>query len=158
MMGGMSEPDNAGVVAPPPAIYGAALALGLALQYLWPLRVHGAPGIRLVGLLLAGVGLALGVAAFREFQRQGTSIDPRQPTTTLIRTGLFRFSRNPVYVGVTALYLGIALAVNSLWLVLLLVPTLAVMSRGVIDREERYLERKFGEAYRDYRRSVRRWI
>jgi protein-S-isoprenylcysteine O-methyltransferase Ste14 len=153
-----SQPDRPDVIAPPPLIYAAALAAGLVLQLLWPLGVHGAPGIRLVGVLLAALGIAFSAAGVRELRRWGTSVDPRRPATALVRTGAYRYSRNPAYVGLAGLFLGIALAVNSLWLILMLVATLVVMSRGVIDREERYMERKFGEAYLDYTRSVRRWL
>jgi protein-S-isoprenylcysteine O-methyltransferase Ste14 len=157
-MEAMTQSDHAGVVAPPPLIYGVALAVGLGLHFLWPLPVHGAPGIRLVGLLLAALGLAFAASGVRELRRWGTNVDPRRPATSLVRTGPYRYSRNPAYVGLTGLFAGIALALNSFWLILMLVPTLVVMSRGVISREERYMEEKFGEAYLDYKRSVRRWL
>jgi protein-S-isoprenylcysteine O-methyltransferase Ste14 len=157
-MQAMNEPDRSDVVAPPPLIYAGALAIGLVLQLLWPLGMHDAPGIRLVGVLLGALGLAFAVSGVRELRRWGTSVDPRRPAVALVRTGPYRYSRNPAYTGLTGLYLGIALAVNSFWLILMLAPTLVAMSRGVIEREERYMERKFGEPYLDYKRSVRRWI
>lgn len=154
----MSEPDRPDVVAPPPLIYAGALAIGLVLNLLWPLGTHGAPGIRLAGVLLGALGLAFAVSGVRELRRWGTNADPRRPAIALVRTGPYRYSRNPAYTGLTGLYIGIALAVNSLWLILMLAPMLVAMSRGVIEREERYMERKFGEKYLDYKRSVRRWI
>ncbi len=90
--------------------------------------------------------------------RAGTSIKPTVPTTALVTTGPFRFSRNPLYVSVTLFYLGIAIAARSLWALALLLVVLVVMQRGVIDREERYLERRFGADYLRYKERVRRWI
>ena len=80
------------------------------------------------------------------------------PSTTVVTTGLYRLSRNPIYLGLAALYLGLAFAANSGWAVILLLPILAVMRYGVIAREERYLEAKFGDDYRAYKARVRRWL
>lgn len=91
-------------------------------------------------------------------RRAGTSVNPTQPTTTLILEGPYRFTRNPIYLGMTALYMGIAILANTLWPILLLPGALFVMTRGVIEREEAYLERKFGEQYVTYKEKVRRWI
>ena len=87
-----------------------------------------------------------------------TAVNPDQPPTFLVTTGPYRFSRNPMYVGLTLLQLGFALTFNSFWLVLTLVPTLLIMSRGVIDREEQFLATMFGQTYIDYRNRVRRWL
>jgi protein-S-isoprenylcysteine O-methyltransferase Ste14 len=81
-----------------------------------------------------------------------------KPTTAIVTKGPFRYSRNPLYVSLTLLYLGVALIINVLWIVLLVVPVLVVMQRGVIGREEAYLERKFGEKYLSYKARVRRWV
>ena len=91
-------------------------------------------------------------------KRAGTNIRPDQPTLAIVSDGPFRFTRNPLYLALTGLYAGIALLVNALWPLLLLAPVLAVLRWGVIAREERYLEAKFGEAYRAYRSRVRRWV
>jgi protein-S-isoprenylcysteine O-methyltransferase Ste14 len=91
-------------------------------------------------------------------RRAGTNIKPSQPTTAIVQTGPFRFSRNPLYISLTLFYLGVCLMFNALWPLLLLPPLLVVVQRGIIYREERYLEAKFGEEYRDYRRRVRRWL
>ena len=88
----------------------------------------------------------------------GTSLRTSDPTTAIVVQGPFRFSRNPIYLAATVLYLGVAAAVNALWAIVLLPVVLAVISLGVIDREERYLERKFGEEYLRYKASVRRWL
>jgi len=88
----------------------------------------------------------------------GTYVNPSRPTTRLVVTGPYRFSRNPMYLARTFLYLGLGLMVNALAILAALVPLLLVMHYGVIKREECYLEAKFGETYRQYRGRVRRWV
>jgi len=154
----VNAPDHPDVAVLPPVLYAGALLAGGLLQWLWPLPVHGAPGIRLIGIALIGGGAALAIAGARELGRNDTAIDPRRPTTRLVTTGPYRYTRHPLYLSLTLIQAGIALALNALWILLALVPTLAVMSRGVIDREERYMERKFGDEYVRYRRRVRRWL
>ena len=106
------------------------------------------------------VVLGLGITGWGRtlMARAGTNVNPFQPTTALVTTGPFRFSRNPLYVGLTLAYLGGALLTNSVWVLALLVPVLLVMHYGVVRREERYLEAKFGDAYRAYRGRVRRYL
>ena len=153
----MSEGETAGVVARPPFIYAAGLAAGIALDAKLPapdvprsLRPLGIP-------LMAGAGV-LTTAFFRALGRAGTSVDPHQPTTALVTDGPYRLSRNPVYLAMAMLYSGIALAANKPWAFATLVPTLAVMQEGVIKREERYLERLFGDEYLRFKVQRRRWI
>jgi protein-S-isoprenylcysteine O-methyltransferase Ste14 len=96
--------------------------------------------------------------AFARFIRAGTNIPTNRPTTALVTAGPYRFSRNPIYIALTLLYLGIALAVDSAWIAGLIVPVLIAIRYGVIAREESFLEQKFGAAYRDYKARVRRWL
>lgn len=104
------------------------------------------------------MAVAVGVAAVGRFRSAGTSLQPWEPTSTLITDGPFRFSRNPIYIGYTLLYLGVAFWVNSVWPLGLLPLVLWLMHRVVITREEAYLEGRFGDVYRAYRRRVRRWL
>ena len=157
--GGAGEvPDNAGVVARPPVVYLSSILIGVGLDALWPAEVvpdsQGTP----LGLLLVLVALALFVVSVRELGRVGTQIPTNRPTTAIVTTGPYQFSRNPIYLALTVLQLGIGFWVNSAWVLGMLVPTLLVMSFGVIAREERYLERKFAEEYLQYNASVRRWL
>ena len=156
----MAEPpqtrDVPGVIAPPPLIYLGGLVAGLLLDRTWPLAAVGArpvPGAALIvlGAVLMGLGI-------REFKRAGTDFKPYRPTVRLITTGPFRFTRNPLYLSLTLVYGGIALTVGSSWAFLLLAPVLGLIRYGVIAREERYLEAKFGTAYKSYKGSVRRWL
>jgi protein-S-isoprenylcysteine O-methyltransferase Ste14 len=109
-------------------------------------------------MALVAAALLLFALALREFRRAGTSVKPYEPTTALIRSGPFRVSRNPIYLSLSFFQLGIGLWTLNGWVVALLVPVLAVMIPGVIMREERYLERRFGDEYRRYKASVGRWM
>lgn len=155
---GSAVPDHADVIAPPPVIYAAFFLLGVVLHTFTPLRMLSATSARLAGAAVLIASLILLLVAHREFGRAGTSVMPQRPTTAIIRGGLYRHSRNPLYIGLSLFYVGAALLLNSLWALLLLAPALVVMSYGVIAREERYLERKFGREYLDYKAAVRRWL
>jgi protein-S-isoprenylcysteine O-methyltransferase Ste14 len=152
------ERDSAGVIAPPPLVYLAGLAVGFVLEVLLPgASVPGA--VRWVGgggLVLAGLAL---LASFnRAFGRKGTAVEPWKPTTAIVTTGPYRLTRNPAYLGMALIYVGIALLAGALWALVPLPFVLVVIDKAVIAREERYLERKFGREYLDYRAGVRRWI
>ncbi len=150
--------DNPGIIAPPPLIYAGTLAVGLLLSRAFPVKFLPRPIALTLGIpciVLAGV---LTRSAFQEMRRANTNIDPRQPVRALVTEGPFRYTRNPLYSSLTLMYTGIALIANALWAMLLLPVTLLIINRGVIDREEQYLERRFGEQYLNYKARVRRWI
>jgi protein-S-isoprenylcysteine O-methyltransferase Ste14 len=111
-----------------------------------------------LGAILIVGGIAIVVSAIRAFRQARTPVDVRKPTTAIVTHGVFQWSRNPMYLSLTLLYLGLALLLNSLWIVLMAVPVLGVVRWGVIAREELYLERKFGEEYLRYKAKVRRWL
>jgi protein-S-isoprenylcysteine O-methyltransferase Ste14 len=104
------------------------------------------------------VALVIIFGAAGRFRAAGTNIPPSLPTTALVTDGIYTRTRNPFYLGSTLVYCGLAVAAGSLWAIVLLVPLLWVINVGVIAREERYLERRFGEAYRTYKGRVRRWV
>jgi protein-S-isoprenylcysteine O-methyltransferase Ste14 len=150
--------DTAGVVAPPPLIYLAGLVPGFVLEALLPgSSIPGAVRWLLGGAVLIA-GIALQTAFIRAFTRRGTAVEPWRPTTAIVTTGPYRLTRNPAYLGMALIYVGIALLADALWALVPLPVVLAVIGRGVIAREERYLERKFGAEYTDYRAGVRRWL
>ncbi|MBC7795601.1 MAG: isoprenylcysteine carboxylmethyltransferase family protein [Pyrinomonadaceae bacterium] len=151
--------DNPNVVAPPPLIYLATLVLGLVLNFLFPLPIFAArTSLIIIGLSLISVAAIVIIAAFRAMALRKTNVEPWKPTTAIVSDGVFGFSRNPIYLSMTLLYFGIALLLNSLWLVLLTLPLLMIVTFGVILREEKYLESKFGAEYTDYKNRVRRWL
>jgi len=151
-------PDHAGVRPPPPLVYAAGLLAGWLLHRWRPISIVNAHVIWWIGAALIVAAVALNLAAFREFQRARTSVIPVRPTTALVVTGPFRFTRNPLYLSMTMFGVGLALMVNSLWMLALLVPVVVAIRYLAIAREEAYLERKFGEAYTGYRARVRRWF
>jgi flagellin-like protein len=157
-----NKADTAGVLIPPPLIYLGAVALGFGLDAVLPIR-FAAGGLD--DALQYGVGGALMLIAFAiiavgvtQFRRAGTNVAPIRPTTALVTHGIYALSRNPLYISLSLLMAGIAVAADRLWILVLLAPVLVVMRYGVIAREERYLERKFGETYRQYKARVRRWL
>ena len=156
--GSMETKETAGVIARPPLLYLAGLIIGLVLRALAPTPFLPRGITFLLGAALIVIAVWLLTRGVREMHRAGTSEKTSVPTTALVTTGPFRFSRNPLYVSLTLAYLGIAVAAQSLWALALLALVLVVMQQGVIGREERYLERKFGADYLRYKQRVRRWI
>ena len=154
----VSLPDNPGVIAQPPRLFIAALAAGAALELAFGSTFVSGPLRFALGSGLVGAGLGLAYSAIGQQRRAGTNIETHRPTETIVRHGLYRYSRNPIYIGLVLFYLGVAVLADSLWMLAMLAPLLVVMHFGVILREEAYLERKFGDVYRAYRASVRRWL
>ncbi len=150
--------DAPGVIAPPPLIYLAGLAVGFVLEALLPsASVPDALRWLAGGGLLVG-GLALARSFFTTFRRARTPVSPYEATKAIVVTGPYRVSRNPAYLAMALIYVGIVLLAGALWALVPLVPVLIVIDRGVIAREERYLERKFGERYLSYKARTRRWL
>ena len=150
--------DRAGVIAPPPLIYGGIFLIGYLFQRAYPLPFLPEPFNSLIGASLIIISLLLAISGMSALKRAGTYIDPFKPTTVLVVDGPYRFSRNPLYLSLTFLYTGIAVLFNLCGPILVLPLALIIMQFGVIIREERYLEKKFGEDYRLYRAHVRRWV
>ncbi|HTE85157.1 MAG TPA: isoprenylcysteine carboxylmethyltransferase family protein [Dehalococcoidia bacterium] len=143
---------------PPPLIYVVPLVVGLGLRK-WLSGIPLAqPLRRIIGVLFVAGGGALIAWFARSMQQAQTPINPTKPVKTLVTGGPFAFSRNPGYLGMATIYAGLALVLNSLSALLALPVALLVMSRGVIEPEERYLDKRFGEGYRSYRTRVRRWL
>ena len=159
-MAGSGPPDVAGVIALPPFIFLAFLVAATVLEAVVPLPALAGHAIAryLAGAALAACGFVLIGMGMRRFVAAGTNIPPNLPTTALVVDGIYRRTRNPLYLGTTFVYLGLAVAAGSLWAVMLMMPLVWVINVGVIAREERYLERKFGDAYRAYKGRVRRWV
>ena len=151
--------DHSGVPIHPPLFFLSALLLGVVLDD----RIRALPVVatdkwRLIGLLGIVVGAALIRSGRRAMVAHGTNVNPTQPTTTIVESGPFRLTRNPLYVGLTLVYAGFALLLNTWWSLLLLIPVWFVMHHFVVRREEAYLEQKFGQTYLDYRHRVRRYL
>jgi protein-S-isoprenylcysteine O-methyltransferase Ste14 len=150
--------DIAGVIAPPPLIFLAGLLIGFGLEALLPGGSLPDPLRWVGGGLALAAGLGLQTTFIMAFSRRGTAVEPWKPTTAIVTTGPYRLTRNPAYLGMALIFVGIALLADAPWALLGLPPAIAVIDRGVIAREERYLERRFGAEYTNYRATARRWI
>ena len=153
-----NDKDHAGVIFPPPLIYGGFLLIGFVIDFFWPIPVLPDIVQYAVGGVLIVLALTIVIPALILFRKGGTAVRPDRPTTAIITSGPFRFTRNPFYLALTVLYAGIAIITDSVWVMGLLIPVLLIMNRGVIAREEKYLDGKFGEEYRRYKETVRRWL
>jgi protein-S-isoprenylcysteine O-methyltransferase Ste14 len=157
----VKDTATAGVIARPPVLFLAALLLGFASDRLLPLAftLPGGASVRgtVAGSLLF-TGLAVAAAGIRNFSRASTPVPTNQATRALATTGIHGWSRNPIYLGLFLIYGGIGVAARSPWALILTLPLAVTIRYGVVAREEAYLERRFGDAYRDYRARVRRWL
>ena len=150
--------DNPGVIVLPPFLYLGVFLAAIGANWFVPLPMFATLVALALGLCLSVVAIIMARWGRRTMTAAGTNVRPTQPATTIVTSGPFRFSRNPLYVALTLLYLGLTTAVNTWWGLILLAPLLLVMHVGVVLREERYLEGKFGESYRAYRSRVRRYV
>ncbi|NNE99312.1 MAG: isoprenylcysteine carboxylmethyltransferase family protein [Pyrinomonadaceae bacterium] len=150
--------DNPGVVAPPPLIFLSGLLIGGVISWFYPFLFLP----KFVGYILGGTlcvfGLAIVFVARSNMAKAETNIEPWKPTTAILSSGIYGISRNPVYIALIFIYLGITFVLNSLWLLPPLILVLLVIHFGVVLREEKYLEQKFGAEYLNYKKRVRRWI
>jgi protein-S-isoprenylcysteine O-methyltransferase Ste14 len=150
---------TAGVVIRPPIAWGLAVIAGLGLGWLVPVRFvpAGLPA-RALGAMLFVLALALFTWAIVTMTRAGSNVPTNRPTTTIVASGPYRFTRNPIYLAMGLGLIGLAIACDDFWLAIMLVPFGLVIRYGVVAREEAYLERQFGDVYRAYRGRVRRWL
>jgi protein-S-isoprenylcysteine O-methyltransferase Ste14 len=148
---------NLGLVRPP-LVYLVLIAVGSALQFAWQLPFLPHELAAPLGIILVVAAIALFSGSVGKFRAAGTPVPGNKATTAIVRVGPYRFSRNPIYLAFSLLHLGIAIWVNSLWLLATLIASVTVMTRVVIPKEEQYLERRFGAEYLDYKKSVRCWM
>jgi protein-S-isoprenylcysteine O-methyltransferase Ste14 len=159
--GAQFSSQASGVRIFPPAVYIAGLVIGYLIEWLWPVPILPGPFgfvLRILGvaIILAGAGLI--ASAITRFRSIGTPVNPTEPTTTLAFDGPYRFTRNPMYLGLALLLAGFALVGDTLWPLLAVIPAVWIIQTQVIAREEPYLEAKFGAPYRDFTARVRRWL
>jgi len=153
--------DHAGVIAPPPLLALAAIVLGLVLDWLMPAYVLVVLLTRFerifIAVLLFAAGAALAAPALYGFRAAGTHVEPWKSATALVTQGVFAWLRNPMYVSLTLFLIALSLALASDWMLVMTVAFVLVIHFGVVKREERYLEAKFGDAYRQYKARVPRY-
>ena len=152
-------PDNAQAIIRPPLAWALAVVAGLGLDWLVPLRFLpvGLPASWL-GVIVFVLALALFAWAVVTITRAGSNVPGNRPTTTIVESGPYRFTRNPIYLGMFLGLIGLAIAFDNPWLLMMLAVFAPIIRYGVVAREEAYLERKFGDVYRGYRSRVRRWL
>jgi protein-S-isoprenylcysteine O-methyltransferase Ste14 len=153
-----SEPDSSEVRFPPPLFYVAGFLIGVGLELAMPIDWPPTAVMVVAALIGIALWLALDGAAMLLFRRARTSMVPIKPTTALVTSGPYRFTRNPMYLGMIFLYIALAFALGVIWALVVLPLVIVAVDRLVIAREEAYLARKFGQPYGDYMRRVRRWL
>jgi len=150
--------DQSNAIVIPPFLYLGFFVIGLALDYFFPQPLLPDLLQYIVGGAMMAVALVLILSVLPQFRKADTTFSVHGSSSAIVTSGPYRFSRNPAYVSLTLLYLGLAVVIDSIWAAVLVIPVLVILTFGVIAREERYLERKFGKEYLAYKRSVRRWL
>ena len=149
---------GANVKLPPPLIFLFFVLLAWGINTQWPLTINDHIIVKIIGVALTTTGILLILIAAWQFKQASTHIEPWKPTHHIVTSGIFDFSRNPIYLALGLITIGVGILVNMLWICLSVVPSLLLVYLYVIKREEAYLEAKFGEEYLQYKRSVRRWL
>jgi protein-S-isoprenylcysteine O-methyltransferase Ste14 len=158
------DTETARTVTGPPFLFLAALVLGFVSDHLWrlPFPISKVGQAHWISAAVAGLLILMGIAVFaaaiRDLSRAGTPVQGTRPTRALVTTGIFGWSRNPIYVGMFLIYVGIGLVVRSPWILIFALPLAIIMHYGVVAREEAYLERRFGDVFGVYKTHVRRWL
>jgi protein-S-isoprenylcysteine O-methyltransferase Ste14 len=151
--------DSSNAVVRPPIAWALAFLAGLAIDWLYPLPWIPAVWPHIwIGVVVFAAAFALAVWAIVTFRKTGTRVETTEPTTVIVAHGPYRFTRNPIYLGMFLGLIGLAAGFNSIWILAALIPFCIVVRYGVVAREEAYLERKFGDGYLGYKSRVRRWI
>jgi protein-S-isoprenylcysteine O-methyltransferase Ste14 len=150
--------DSPDVISCPPMVFAGALAAGMLWSWMIPSPKFSAESLKVLGAMLGVFGTTLAFWGAYTFRRAGTHVRPSRPVTALVTGGPFRYSRNPFYLAMTVIYIGITLYVGFLWPLVTLVPALIMVQWRIVRREEQFLESRFGEDYRAYKARVHRWI
>ena len=152
------EKERPGIFPFPPVIYLVPLLLGLVIQFFLPVRLLPVGGLQFaIGLPIIGISIVVLISAALTLVRAGTALDPEKVTTKIVTHGPYRFTRNPLYLFLAIIYVGITISVNTIW-PLFFLPVSLVLISLVMRQEERYLDGKFGQEYLDYKARVRRWM
>lgn len=152
--------DHAGVIAPPPLLFLGMLGLAACIDF-WVWRLPTGLAVewrQALAAMLGGGAVPLLAGALGRFRGAGTRPEPWKPSTAVVTTGVYRFTRNPMYLAMSLVYLALSLLLDSGVALVFFAPLIVLVRVAVIDREERYMERKFGEEYLSYKRAVRRWF
>ena len=156
--GNNEDLKGAAVKFPPPLAFLLCLFAGAGIQFFWPIGLIDSMIVRSAGGILVLLALGTLILLALRFRREKTSIEPWKPTTRIMSSGIYAYSRNPIYLSFCLIVIGVGLSQNSFWIFISFVPAVFIVFHTAIVREEKYLEQKFGEEYREYRNRVRRWL
>jgi protein-S-isoprenylcysteine O-methyltransferase Ste14 len=154
------EDDKRGATVkfPPPLLFLIWMLAGFITHWFWPMDIATSPALTYIGIAVILVGLVIFVLAARTLKSAKTNVEPWKPTTSIVSTGIFAYSRNPIYLGFCIVAIGVGILLNSFWVLFSFVPAAAMVYFMAIRKEEAYLEKKFAEDYTGYRSRVRRWL
>jgi protein-S-isoprenylcysteine O-methyltransferase Ste14 len=153
-----SKEDSAHILAAPPFFFIIPLLIGTVVEYFVPTSLLPTLPSIIIGLLFSWTSLPFIILSLRSFYKVKTAFDARRTTTTLVTTGIYKISRNPAYLSLVLFYIGLSFLINSIWILVLVIPAIYSVQKFCIEREEKYLEGKFGRQYVEYKKQVRRWL
>ena len=154
----VNDEKGAAVKLPPPLIFLIIILATYGVHHFWPIGIGGSSVLKFIGVVAVVLGFSVVILASRSFKHAETNIEPWKPTTRIISTGFYRYSRNPIYVAFCLVQIGLGIIFNSFWILIGFVVSAALVYYIAIKKEETYLEIKFGEDYLRYRKKVRRWL
>ena len=150
--------NRAGIRVPAPILAMIHITMAVLLEWLAPIPVPAPIFVQWFGLGFAALGFILGVLAFIEFRRVRATLDSKGPTHSLVTSGIYRYTRNPIYLGFVFMLIGLPLTIGTYWGVILVWPLIVFTNNLVIKNEETYLEKNFKDQFEDYKSRVRRWL
>jgi len=153
-----NQKDSAHILAAPPFFFIVPLLVGAIAEYFVPTSLLPTLPSIIIGLLFSWASLPFIILSLRAFYKVKTAFDARRTTTTLVTSSIYKISRNPAYLSLVLFYIGLSFIINSIWILILILPAIYSVQKFCIEREEKYLESKFGSQYLDYKKQVRRWL
>jgi protein-S-isoprenylcysteine O-methyltransferase Ste14 len=153
-----NQKDSAHLLAAPPFFFIIPLLVGAIVEYFVPTSLLATVPSIIIGLLFSWASLPFIILSLKSFYKVKTTFDARKTTTTLVTTGIYNISRNPAYLSLVLFYIGLSFLINSVWILILVMAAIYSVQKFCIEREEKYLESKFGSQYLNYKKKVRRWL
>lgn len=153
-----NDQNGAAVKFPPPLVFLTLMLTAYGTHQYWPMHLGSFSGFKYIGGAIIFLGFCIAIFAFQSFKHAETNIEPWKPTSKIVSTGLFAYSRNPIYGALCLISIGTGVFLNSIWVILSFIPSAVIIYYIAIKKEEAYLEEKFGEEYLHYKNKVRRWL